>query len=219
MSDDSKTGTYRPGNTTSFLENGKHSATKGLVVLIPIFVTLIMVNWMLNMAATIPGTQILEITPYFHINQAIKIAVLSVIGVFFVTGLGNFLETRRGLKIEKMIDRVFQSIPLLRSVYKTSKITADTVLGDTEDFGKPVKIKMGKMEITGFKTGNINEDGKNLVFVPTSPNITSGFVVEIEDQWIHQTDESVADALTKVLSAGFGAKAGPAQIASKQQQL
>jgi len=60
------------------------------------------------------------------------------------------------------------------------------------------------MRMTAFKTGKTTEDGRELLFLPTAPNITTGFVVEVEPSEFEETDESVEDALTRVLSAGFG---------------
>ena len=42
------------------------------------------------------------------------------------------------------------------------------------------------------------------MFLPTAPNITTGFVIEVDPDDITETDERVEEALTRVLSAGFG---------------
>jgi uncharacterized membrane protein len=43
-----------------------------------------------------------------------------------------------------------------------------------------------------------------VLFLPTAPNITTGFVIEVEPEVYTETDERVEDALTRILSAGFG---------------
>ena len=58
--------------------------------------------------------------------------------------------------------------------------------------------------MTAFKTGKRTEDGRDVLFLPTAPNITTGFVVEVDPDAYEETDERVEDALTRVLSAGFG---------------
>jgi uncharacterized membrane protein len=58
--------------------------------------------------------------------------------------------------------------------------------------------------MTAFKTGQKTDDGRDLLFLPTAPNITTGFVIEVEPEDYTETDESLEDALTRVLSAGFG---------------
>lgn len=69
--------------------------------------------------------------------------------------------------------------------------------------------------MAGFKTGNCAPDGREVVFIPTAPNITTGFIVEL--------DGSVEDALTRVISCGFGEApqqdAQPAEQASDSPSL
>jgi hypothetical protein len=43
-----------------------------------------------------------------------------------------------------------------------------------------------------------------VLFLPTAPNITTGFVLEVEPDRYYEIDDSVEDALTRLLSAGFG---------------
>ena len=48
--------------------------------------------------------------------------------------------------------------------------------------------------MTAFKTGKVTEDGREVLFLPTSPNITTGFVIEVESSRITELDEDVEDA-------------------------
>jgi uncharacterized membrane protein len=57
--------------------------------------------------------------------------------------------------------------------------------------------------MTAFKTGKTTADGRDVLFLPTAPNITSGYVIEVEPANYESTGESVEDALTRILSAGF----------------
>jgi uncharacterized membrane protein len=57
--------------------------------------------------------------------------------------------------------------------------------------------------MTAFKTGRRTEDGRVVLFMPTAPNITTGFVIEVDPADVTETDETVEEALTRILSAGF----------------
>jgi uncharacterized membrane protein len=57
--------------------------------------------------------------------------------------------------------------------------------------------------MTAFKTGKRTKDGREVLFMPTAPNITTGFVMEVESEDITETNERVEEALTRILSAGF----------------
>lgn len=212
-----KQGEPKNGNLYQILNKSKTSAISGAVLLVPVAVTLFAINWLLGVVAQIPGTGIFEITSYFYVNQILKLSVLIVTGSFFFVSIGNFLKTKEGGKIEDILDSIVNKIPIVRSLYNTTKVTTDTVLRGT-DFGKPIKINMGGMKLTGFRTGNKTSDGRNIVFIPTSPNVTSGFVVEIEDKWMNSTDETASEAMTKVLSAGFGKKIQPGSVVTETEE-
>ncbi len=93
----------------------------------------------------------------------------------------------------------------MRVVYNASKMAAETAFGEQESLQKPVKLEVWEgLRMTAFKTGKVTEDGREVLFLPTSPNITTGFVIEVKSDRIQEIDEDVEDALTRVLSAGFG---------------
>ena len=60
------------------------------------------------------------------------------------------------------------------------------------------------MRLTAFTTGKRTADGRLLIFLPTAPNVTSGLLLEIEPEKVIETEEHVEDALSRILSAGFG---------------
>jgi uncharacterized membrane protein len=63
--------------------------------------------------------------------------------------------------------------------------------------------------MTAFKTGKTTSDGKVVLFMPTAPNITTGFVMELDPEDVEPTDETVEEALTRILSAGFAEQQEP----------
>jgi uncharacterized membrane protein len=122
-----------------------------------------------------------------------------------VLSVGYMMRTAVGSLVENGIDGLMNQVPGLRVVYNASKMAAETALSDTTDLQAPVKVQVWDgMRMTAFKTGKTTDDGRELLFLPTAPNITTGFVVEVEPSEFEETDETVEDALTRVLSAGFG---------------
>lgn len=206
------------GKEPGFLGRSSSSMAAGLIFLSPIIITLAIVFWILGLMSGVPATGFLEITSYYYVNQAIKLIVISVLGGIAVAGIGKFASTGYGTRLEDGVDRTIGKTPILGTVYSATKTTADTVLGSS-DFGHPVKVDLGGMKITGFETGNGCKRGQNLVFIPTSPNITSGFLVEIDEQWVTRTDETKTEAITRVLSAGFGAGFEQKQVTGKGRHI
>ena len=97
------------------------------------------------------------------------------------------------------------SLPGLRVIYNASKMAVETALSGTSELQAPVRLEMwGGMRMTAFKTGNTTADGREILFLPTAPNITTGFVIEVEPDRYTEIDDNVEDALTRLISAGFG---------------
>lgn len=182
----------------------KKPAAQGLIVLLPIFVVGLIVNWLFDKIEQVPYNELLNLTQYYIVNQSIKLAALLIIGTIAVTFTGKAVKTGSGFEVEKLIDRIIGSIPFLGAIYRITKVTTETVIEGTEELSKPVKIEVAEMRMTAFKTGNTTEDGREIIFMPTAPNISSGLIFEVKPENIIETDESPEKALTRTLSAGFG---------------
>ncbi|WP_137286631.1 DUF502 domain-containing protein [Halorussus salinisoli] len=179
------------------MSSWKRDAASGLIVLLPILVTLYIVHWMFKQIARIPIPGVAD--PVYRVVLTIVVFTMLVLSV------GYMMRTAVGSLVEGGIDGMMNRLPGLRVVYNASKMAAETALSDSTDLQAPVKLETWEgMRMTAFKTGKTTEDGRELLFLPTAPNITTGFVVEVEPSRFEETDESVEDALTRVLSAGFG---------------
>ena len=182
------------------MSSWKRDFASGLIVLVPILVTLYVIYWLFVQIAgfALIATQIGD--PY------LAVALTLVVFVLLVFSVGYMMRTAVGSFFEGLVDGIINRLPILRIIYNASKMAVETVLsGGSGEFQKPVKIEPWEgMRMTAFKTGKTTDDGREVVFMPTSPNITTGFVLEVESSDIQETGEKVEDALTRVLSAGFG---------------
>ncbi|NHN60876.1 MULTISPECIES: DUF502 domain-containing protein [Halorussus] len=179
------------------MSSWKRDIASGLVVILPILVTAYIIAWLYLAIAGLPFLQ--DVTP------PIRVATVLVVFSMLVLSVGYMMRTAVGSLVEGAIDGVMNRLPGLRVVYNASKMAAETALSDSTDLQAPVKVYVfGGMRMTAFKTGKKTDDGRELLFMPTAPNITTGFVIEAEPDEFEETDESVEDALTRVLSAGFG---------------
>ncbi|WEL19969.1 DUF502 domain-containing protein [Candidatus Nanohalococcus occultus] len=202
------------GKASYAIGASKAPAASGLIVLLPLFTVYLVIEWLFGKINQIPGIENITVNGFlglefsatvtYYASQSYRLAVLLILGAVTVTAAGKAVNTKKGFKAERIIDHVFEKIPFIGSVYSITKVTTETVLGSAEDFSKPVKIEHNGFRFSGFKTGNKAEDGREIVFVPTAPNITSGAVVEIEEEKLVESDEDAEQALTRVLSAGFG---------------
>lgn len=174
----------------------KRDFASGLIILTPVLVTLFVVAWIFNQLASVP-------VPVD--NDYARVALTLAVFVLLVFAIGYLMRTAVGAVVESTLDSLINRLPGLRVVYNASKMAAETALGGTENLQAPVKVETWNgMRMTAFKTGKKTDDGRDLLFLPTAPNITSGYVIEVEPHEYTETDESLEDALTRVLSAGFG---------------
>ena len=174
----------------------KRDFASGLIILAPILVTAFIILWTYNRLAEIP-------IPVA--DPRLRVAITLVVFVLLVFAIGYLMRTALGAVLENALDDLMNQLPGLRVVYNASKMAVETAVGGTDELQAPVKIETWDgMRMTAFKTGKSTEDGRDLLFLPTSPNITTGYVVEVSPDAYEETNESVEDALTRVLSAGFG---------------
>jgi uncharacterized membrane protein len=179
------------------MSSWKRDAASGLIVLLPIIVTLYIVHWLYKQIAQVPlpGVE----------TELYQVALTIVVFTMLVLSVGYMMRTAVGSLVAGAIDGVMNRVPGLRVVYNASKMAAETALSDTTDLQAPVKLETWNgMRMTAFKTGKTTPDGRDILFLPTAPNITSGFVVEVDPADYEEADERVEDALTRILSAGFG---------------
>lgn len=184
----------------------KRDFASGLIVIVPLIVLVLVVNWIYQHVTRIPligslepGWMVDPLLPFYRVLIAIAVFTSLVLAV------GYFMRTAFGRVAEAQLDDFINRIPALRVVYNASKLAVETALSGTDDLQSPVHIETwAGIRMTAFKTGKKTRDGKLVLFMPTAPNITSGFVIEVKEEDLIETDESVEDALTRVLSAGFG---------------
>jgi uncharacterized membrane protein len=179
----------------------KRDIASGLIVLVPILVTAYVVAFIYQAIANLP---FLESTLEGQPVEA-RVAITLVLFGLLVLSVGYLMRTAVGDFLEGALDGMMNRLPGLRIVYNASKMAVETAVSGPEDLQTPVKLETWDgMRMTAFKTGKQTEDGRDVLFLPTAPNITTGYVVEVEPDRYTEVDEKVEDALTRILSAGFG---------------
>lgn len=131
---------------------------------------------------------------------------------------GFFLTNFAGRRLIKWGENILDRIPLVRSIYSSVKQVTETVLsseGDTFSAVYLIEYPRKGIWTLCFKTGNTpkfmdeaaNEDLVT-VFVPTTPNPTSGFIIFIPIKDVKVLDIDVEEALKLVMSLGVVAPSG-----------
>lgn len=168
----------------------------GLIILVPLLVTLIFLAWIYSHLANIP----IPLDP-----APLRVLLTLVIFVLLVFSVGYLMRTAVGTVLERALDDLMNQLPGLRVIYNASKMAVETAIGGSSELQEPVRLEVWNgLRMTAFKTGNRAPDGREILFLPTAPNITTGFVIEVEEDRYIEIEDTVEDALTRLLSAGFG---------------
>lgn len=186
----------------------KRDAASGLIVLVPILVTLFVILYLYNFIANVPLLEQAIDAQLFGGNQAVaefvRVIITLVVFAVLIFSTGYAMRTAFGRVLENRLDEIMNRVPVLRVVYNASKMGVETALSGTDNLQQPVKLETWNgVRMTAFQTGRRAEDGRELLFLPTAPNITTGFVIEVDTDRFEPTGESVEDALTRIISAGF----------------
>ena len=179
----------------------------GVVVLIPIGFTLYLSKILISISSKIIPE---NINPNNYLPYAIP-GIEIIISILFITIVGGLSLSFLGKKILKLIDDLFKRIPFLRTVY--SAILQMTETFSKKDDGKKsvVLIEYPRKGVwaVGFatrenKTEMSTKTKQKLinVFVPTTPNPTSGFLLMFPADEVIYLDMTFEEASKFIVSAG-----------------
>lgn len=180
----------------------------GLLIWIPLVITV----WVLTLLIS----TLESVVPAFLSPQAlfgVEIPGFRVVLVLLVVWLSGFLAANFiGQALVDAWERTLGRIPLVRSIYNSVKQVSDTVLApDGRAFRDAVLVQYPREGawtiafVTGAPAGEIAEKlGADYVsvYVPTTPNPTSGFFLMMPRTDVHALDISVDEALKYIVSMG-----------------
>ena len=183
----------------------------GVVVLIPIGFTLYLSKILIGISSKILPK---NINPNNYLPFEIP-GIEILISIVFITFVGGLSLSFLGKRILKLIDDLFKRIPFLRTVY--SAIVQMTETFSKKDDGKKsvVLIEYPRKGVwaVGFATRENNGEmakktNKKLinVFVPTTPNPTSGFLLMFPIDEVIYLDMTFEEASKFIVSAGTSSK-------------
>lgn len=188
----------------------------GLLILLPLGVTVFIISIILDRIGN-PASELF----FRFIDQNIRelpavvipLQLLSLIIVFLIiTALGYFSRIFIGQLLLKFFERILTRLPLVSLVYNTVKQLVDTFSQQQKAvFQEVVMIEYPRKGIyaIGFLTNQAKGEvqslnGENLVnvFVPTTPNPTSGFLLMLPRKEVIPMQMSIGDGMKTIISGG-----------------
>jgi uncharacterized membrane protein len=179
----------------------------GVVVLIPIGFTLYLSKFLINFSTNLVPT---GLNPNTYLPYAIP-GIEIFLTIIFITFVGGLSLSFLGKKFLQIVDDLFKRIPILRTIYSALGQMTDSFRNQEGNKKSVVLIEYPRKDTwaVGFATkenkGEINDKtNKELinVFVPTTPNPTSGFLLMFPKKDLIYLDMTFEEASKFIVSAG-----------------
>ena len=197
----------------------------GLAVTIPIGLTLYILFFLIDIMDGLLKVIPVKYHPDTLLGAHIPgLGIIVTVALIFICGLVT--KSYVGDKIVRSGEDLVDRIPFVRNIYKGIKQISDNMFVDQRSsFKKVVLVEFPRKGIytIGFVTGMPSievqkKTGQNSisVFVPTTPNPTSGYLIIVPEEDLVHMDMSVEEALTFIISVGI---ITPADRAKKRDKL
>ncbi|MGD8497657.1 MAG: DUF502 domain-containing protein [Chromatiales bacterium] len=183
----------------------------GLLVWVPLVITVLVIKVLVDLMdrtlLLLPPAWRPEAVFGFNIPG---LGIVLTVVIVLVTGI--VVANLAGRKLVGVWEALLARIPLVRSVYSASKQVLETVFGaGGQSFRKVLMIEYPRRGLytlafqTGVGVGEVQDKTEQeliTVFVPTTPNPTSGFVILVPRDAVLELDMSVEDGLKMIMSLG-----------------
>ncbi|GAB1354511.1 DUF502 domain-containing protein [Erysipelotrichia bacterium] len=180
----------------------------GVLVLVPFVVTIYIMYAFFQITDGLLGVAVSRAIGYRVPGMGLILTALICVSV------GMIAQNYFGKRLIASVDNSLEQIPGVRSLYNGIKQVADVIVRNTRsEFKRVVMLEYPKEDswVLGFVTGDFVlqagsdrlDDDMISVFVPTTPNPTSGFLLIISKKKIIDTHMNIEDAMKIVISGGL----------------
>jgi uncharacterized membrane protein len=180
----------------------------GLLVIIPIWGTILILKTLFVSLDRILGDLLVQLVPSHYVPG---LGILALIVLVFVTGL--FATNFMGRQVVKWWEKCLDRVPLVRGIYSTLKSVMGIVsASEHASYNRVVMIQFPKNGhyciafVTGVTKGEMQDFAQEPlihVYVPTSPNPTSGYFLLVPEHEVTSIDISVEEAMKLIVSGGL----------------
>jgi len=191
---------------------------QGLLALLPVIVTVYVAIFLFKIAGRLLDN-ILFFLPYAYRDMPVVILIVEAVTIIFIVlsiaSFGLLVRTLIGKALIKRMDALFNAIPGVSTIYRATRQLIDIFASKKDSmFTRPVLVEWpteGTWSL-GFNTGTANALFPNnpaqttiyySIFIPTTPNPTSGFLTMVPAHKVRQLDMTVEHAVKIVLTGGM----------------
>ena len=195
-------------NKKNILRILRNNFIAGAIVIIPIWVTILLIKALINVMDKTFSLLPTVLQPKTYVSF---IGIEILIAFVLILLLGFLVNNIIGNKMVDIGENLLSKIPIVRTVYHGVKHLTKGIVGDKKIFSEVVLIEfpIKGLKFIGFVTGedtlNTVQDQQRVlkIFVPTTPNPTSGYFCYAPEDKVKKMDISVDEAFKLIISAGY----------------
>ena len=195
----------------------------GLAVVLPVIISIGVALWLFNQAVAVsdillypfpflPGIELSDIWKEGQPGSDLYFSwkVVAILEAVVLTGLLGFLTRYYvGKKLVQLMDYILLNVPLLGKIYGTVKQVNQAFTSENKsNFQQVIMVEFPRKGLysVGFVTAEQvkTDEGESIIsiFVPTTPNPTTGFLLVLPESKVVKLDMSVADGIKYIVSLG-----------------
>jgi len=198
----------------------KKGFLSGILVVLPLFITAVVLKFLLGMLMEVLSPLLSRVFPDIPIWVKTVVSILLLVLIIYLLGMTT--KHFMGRWFLNRTERVLLRIPLLSSVYGASRDVVRIFLNPEREaaFKEVVMVEFPGpgLQAMGFIMGSlIDTQGRACykIFIPTTPNPTTGFLQIVEKSRVIRCGLSVEEGIKMIMSAGLLGPENFAQLAEK----
>jgi uncharacterized membrane protein len=204
-------------NENSFFKQWRGNFFAGLALILPSIISVGLVVWIFRNVSNLTDTLLFflparmthEVLPDGQLGsiQRYWSALALVITILLICLVGRFGRNYFGRKAMEWVEHTIMRVPLMNKIYGTVKQVNSSFSSNKSSFKQVVLVTFphARSRSVGFVTGEqkgLGPESLISVFIPTTPNPTSGFLVLVPESEIIKLEMSVADGIKFIISLG-----------------
>ncbi len=203
-------------SSSDFKKNIRKRLVAGLLVIFPIFITFFVIKFLFGFVGGVLSpvvTKVIILLGYSPPDSKVDEFVITTVSLILTFAalyfIGVFATNFFGKLVLGYFDAILHKTPIIKNVYASSKQFLHIIsLPGKKAFKRVVIVEYPRvgMKVIAFATGSIkSKDGTELtsIFIPTTPNPTSGFLIYLPESDIVETSLTVEEGTKLVISGGI----------------
>ncbi len=178
----------------------------GILTMVPLYVTYFLIKFIIQIAPDLP---ILRKIPFLAEREFLVSLLGFLVGITILFLLGIVVSNVVGKRLFSLFERIMAKVPLVNTIYLSSRqITQTLAHSGKGNFKKVVFIeypRKGLWTLAFVTASSLSESSVEYVhvFIPTTPNPTSGIVIFLKASDVRPSGMSVEEGLKALISGGI----------------